>query len=481
MQRPRTDETELDRRVRARRAQLESRARFDLGQYIVNTTPSYQRPTHLQPLLALLDASMRGPVFATISVPPRHGKTETLLHHLTRRMKYQPDRMNAYATYSSAFAARKSRKTREIAFRGRVSLDRAEAKSGVNPAATVGYWQTTAGGGLLAVGRGGGFTGDGVSGDLVVDDPHKDRKDAESVVARQDVWEWFTDVALTRLQKGASCFVVHTRWHADDLIGRIQASHEFPDWQHINLPALAEDNDPLGRAPGEALAPWIRDRAYLEGLRRRIGDYSFYSLYQGSPRPKGGKLFSSPRYYARLPDTALRVAYGVDMAYTKKSTADWSVIVWLATTKNGLFQDVYYVLHVDRVQVRSPEFGGLIQARLRHHHAPVYWRAVGPERGSVDLMREHLGVPFEVLPTAGDKFVHAQPAAAAWNDGRILLPLEDRSWKRDLEAELGRFTGVNDAEDDQVDALCNAFDGLSGSTALNYESEYDRMLPQMRI
>lgn len=471
--------TDLEARARARLEVLEARGRRELGQFIVNTTPAYKRPTHLQPLLDLLDRSMREPVYATVSVPPRHGKTETLLHQIVRMLRVHPERMNAYATYSSAFASRKSRKAREIALRARVPLRKAEAKGSTDPAATVGYWQTSHGGGLLAVGRGGGFTGDGVTGLLLVDDPVKDRKDAESVVSREDTWTWFTDVALTRLQHPASCIVVHTRWHEDDLIGRIKASADFDDWVHINLPAVAEAHDPLGRMPGQALAPWLYDERYFERLARRLGPYSWNSLYQGHPQPKGGKLFGTPRYYAKLPDTALQLAYGVDMAYTSKKSADWSVLVWLAKTKNGLFEDVYYVLHVDRVQTRSPEFGALIRARLNHHHAPVYWRAVGPERGSVDLMREHLKVPFQVLPTTGDKFVHAQGVAAAWNDGRILLPLEERSWKRDFEAELGRFTGVNDAEDDQVDALANAFDGLD--TGLVYDGDYDRMLPTMRM
>lgn len=480
MQQGRTD-AELERRARARYEAMALRARTDLGLYIEMTTPKYRRPAHLQPVLDLVDEAMRRPVFATLSVPPRHFKTETLLHALVRMMKVHPDRMNAYATYSSQFASRKSRKARDIARRANVPLRYTHGAHGADPAATVGYWQTTFGGGLLAVGRGGGFTGDGVTGLLVVDDPHKDRKDAESVVSRDDVWDWFTDVALTRVEAGASVFVVHTRWHEDDLIGRIQSSGEFGDWHHINLPALAEESgDLLGRAPGQALMPERYPAAHLGKLRRRIGEYSFASLYQGMPRPRGGALFGPPTYYTKLPDTALQLAYGIDMAYTKRTSSDWSVIVWMAKAMNDYFQPVYYVLHVDRVQVKSPQFGALVKARLEHHWSNVFWRAVGPEIGSADMMAEHLGVPISFLPTRGDKFIHAQPFAAAWNDGRVRLPVEATSWKADYIKELSRFTGVNDAEDDQVDASCNAFDGLTGA-AVDFDAAYDAMLPQARV
>src|SRR5688500_2746195 len=248
--------SDLDRRARAKLQLLEEDSEHDLGLYITLTSPSFRRPMHLAPLLRLLDRAMREPVFATVSVPPRHFKTETLLHGVARMMRFHPDRTNAYATYSSEFAERKSRRAREVALRGKVPLFAATKRSNFNPAQTVNYWQTSQGGGFLAVGRGSGFTGDGVTGILVIDDPHKDRVEAESARTRQDVWEWFTDVALLRVEWPASIIVTHTRWHEDDLIGRITRSGDFEDWEHINLPALALESDPLGRAMGEALLPW---------------------------------------------------------------------------------------------------------------------------------------------------------------------------------------------------------------------------------
>jgi len=465
-------------RAEARYELRERQAKHDLGLFIEQTTPTFRYPRHLAPFLKLLDESMRRPVFATVSVPPRHFKTDTLLHAVARNLRYYPERTNAYGTYSSEFADRKSRRAKDIAIRGGAPVARGKGR---NHAQTVNYWQTTEGGGLLAVGRGSGFTGDGVTGLLVIDDPHKDRQEAESAKTRQDVWDWFTDVALTRLEETASVIVTHTRWHESDLIGRIRASGDFDDYLAINLPAIAGDNDPLGRLPGEALLPEKFSAERLQKLRRKIGEYSFWSLYQGEPRPRGGKLFGAPHYFRTLPETALRFGYGVDMAYTSKKTADWSVCVKMIAAKNDAFEDVFYITHVDRRQVLAPQFGKVLEVRRDEQAAPFFWRAVGPEKGSADLMGALLGVPFVILPSIGDKFVHAQGFAAAWNDGRVFLPAGNQSWIKEFTDEVTSFSGVGDLTDDQVDAAVNAFDGLSVDLSIDYDDEFDAYLPKLRM
>lgn len=472
---------ELRRRAAARYAQLERRAEHDLGTFIPLTTPAYRRPDHLAPLLRLLDEAMRRPVLATVSVPPRHFKTDTLLHGVARMLRYHPERMNAYATYNGEFAARKSRKAREVAVRARVPLFKKKASNPFAPTNTVSYWTTSEGGGFLAVGRGGGFTGDGVTGMLVIDDPHKDRADAESSVEREGLWEWFTSVALTRIEETGSVVVTHTRWHEEDLIGRIRKTSGFEDWHHVNLPAIAMEGDALGRSPGEALCPWKFSAEELQKRRRRVGEYDWWSLFQGEPRPRGAKLFGEPHFYTKLPDTRLRFAYGIDLAYSASSKADYSVRVDIAVGKNELFEDVFYILGVDRQQLEAPAFGERLKAANRRRIAPFFWRAFGPERGTVDLLKGLLGVPIRQLSQRGDKFVHAQPVSALWNAGRVLLPANGApDWLEPFVDELRAFTGVKDKNDDQVDALCNAVDGLTQGT-VTYDGEFDRYLPGYRV
>jgi len=115
-------------------------------------------------------------------------------------------------------------------------------------------WSTSAGGGMKAVGVGAGVTGHGAHL-IVIDDPVKNREEANSDVRRETVWQWYNDDLYTRLEPGGAIVLIMTRWHEDDLAGRILLSDRASEWTVLNLPALAEDDDPLGRTLGEALCP----------------------------------------------------------------------------------------------------------------------------------------------------------------------------------------------------------------------------------
>lgn len=137
-------------------------------------------------------------------------------------------------------------------------------------------WRTTAGGGMLTAGVGGAITGKG--GDLlIIDDPFKNAEQASSLVIREKVWHWWLSTARTRLHPGGFVILVLTRWHDDDLAGRLlKAAREDPDvdqWHELRLPALAEADDPLGRKPGEPLWPARYDAATLEKTRKSSGPY----------------------------------------------------------------------------------------------------------------------------------------------------------------------------------------------------------------
>jgi hypothetical protein len=175
-------------------------------------------------------------------------------------------------TYSADLSRSKSRKARTLAKTAGVQIA-GDAKS-------LSEWRTTSGGGLLATGVGGPLTGQGVTGLLVVDDPVKNRVEAESEATRESVWEWFNDVAYTRLEPGASCLVVMTRWHPQDLAGKLI---EEKGWEYIKLPAIDGD--------GKALWPEQFPVERLEAIREQLGEYSFSSLYQGEPRSRGGQVF----------------------------------------------------------------------------------------------------------------------------------------------------------------------------------------------
>ena len=152
-----------------------------------------------------------------MSVPPRHSKTETILHSIAWLLEQDPQRSIGYVSYADAIARSKSRLARDYARAAGVAL-RQDADS-------LQEWRTAANGGVLATGVMGPLTGQGVNV-LFVDDPIKNRQEAESFLIRQRTHEWFTSTATTRVEPNGSIVVCHTRWHADDLIGRLEKSGE---------------------------------------------------------------------------------------------------------------------------------------------------------------------------------------------------------------------------------------------------------------
>ena len=200
------------------------------------------------------------------------------------------------ASYAADFASdwglrvrRTIEQTPELGIR--VSKDRARAHD----------WQLEEGGSMMTAGVGGPFTGRGFDL-LIIDDPIKNRAEANSATYRKHLWDWWTSTARTRLEPGGSIVILATRWHEDDLIGRLlngpQGNDEFDagdvdldEWQYIRLPALAEDDDPLGREEGEPLWPARYDARALAALRVELGPQDWAGLFQQRPTEYGGGLF----------------------------------------------------------------------------------------------------------------------------------------------------------------------------------------------
>jgi hypothetical protein len=156
---------------------------------------------------------------------------------------------------------------------------------------------------MSTAGAKGALTGKGAHL-LIIDDPHKDRAEAESPAVREHIWDWWTGTARPRLEPtpltpNGIVIVIMTRWHEEDLAGRLKArkvdvddesGHALP-WIDFSLPAIAEENDIIGRKPGEALWPEKYDLSSLLITKAEMSPYDWYSEYQQSPVPKAGNLF----------------------------------------------------------------------------------------------------------------------------------------------------------------------------------------------
>ncbi len=408
---------------------------IELLAFIPALSPRWTAPRHLYQLSEAFEQTRKRPLRCFATTAPRHGKTELLKHAIVHRLLADPTTRIAFCSYNSKYAQKRSREIRKLYIRAGGKVDQ--------KASSLGDWSTGhEDGGLWAAGIDGGWTGEGFDL-IVVDDPIRGRQFAESALERERLWEFYKDDLATRVEPGGSIVVVHTRWHTDDLGGRLIAKENY---EHIRIAAITPD--------GKALWP---ERFSLEDLRkieRRVGAYSWASLYMGQPFNKGGRVFGEAQYYETLPED-LRRAFGVDLAYSKKSHADWSVLVELAIDD---VTEVTYVVDVLRRQVRAPEFTKLLRAvQEKHPGVDMRWyHGGGGELGIADFIGT-LDVDLEALPASADKYIRAQPCAAAWNDGKILVP-KKAEWLDDFLVELGGFTGVEDLNDDQVDALAAAYD-----------------------
>lgn len=415
-------------------------------------SPTYEQPRHLQKLAELIVRSQFEPTYGWCSIPPRFAKTETILHAIAWRLLQDPTCEIAYCTYEANLAYSKSRKIRELAEAAGVQLKK--GSTGVHE------WQTAQGGRVKATGIGGPLTGTGCKW-LVIDDAIKNREEAESPVIRQKHWDWLTSTALTRVEPGGSVLINATRWHDDDLIGRVQ--QHFPEWTGIHMPAIIESVDALGNIHERSLWPSRWPLEELKKKQRLVGEFDWASLYQGQPRPKGGRLFRSPIRY-NLPNIVdnqkpFKIIIGVDPAATEKTNADYSAIVVMAFT--GAFGTLDFrgdVLEVWKGQVEIPALVARLRDLAVKWGAPVAVESVGGFKAVPQMLR-NLDPKLRVIeaPTLGDKFTRALPVAACWNDGRVRLP-EHADWDvSDFLSEVEKFTGVKDVHDDMVDAMSHCF------------------------
>jgi predicted phage terminase large subunit-like protein len=418
------------REMRRRRDPSHSFADLQLLDFVPAVTPRFTSPYHLEKLASRLARARQEPLRLVVSTPPRHGKTELLLHFEALELAKDPSCQIAYISYANQFAHGKNRKALEIAKRAGVPLSWNQRKKD--------DWRTGVGdGGVKSTGIGGQLTGEGFH-IMVVDDPVKDRKTAESPTYREQHWDWFNDVAFTRLEPDGSCIVNMARWHEDDLAGRLIKA----GWEELRLPAISDAGLPLW--PDR----WTLTR--LLEIQEQLGPYGWESLYQGRPRPRGSKVFRDVHYYSQLP-RMFRAAFGVDCAYTRKKVADRSVCLTMLESEG-----VFYVVDLYSDQVESPAFGRMLKIKQGGYPgSPMLWRGSGVEKGVAQHLVEQGADNLQFETVAEDKFITSQPVAAAWNAGKILVP-EEAPWLADfLNVVLG-FTGVADKRDDEVDALGNA-------------------------
>ncbi len=436
-----------------------------LAAWIERTAPKHAPiPWHLAQFIALLERAIAQPTLAIFNLPPRHAKTTTVRRALAYVICHHPERLNAFITYAADYAYTHSRAIRRLA--------REHGARIADDAANVKDWRTTDEGGLSATGIGGQLTGKGFGGLMVVDDPIKSRKEAESPLHRDRVAEAFNDDVFTRREPGGSIVVVATRWHEDDLSGRLERETDEDGnkvWEVINLPAIRDPE--TGDAADDGLALWP-DRYPIEALkkiRRKIGPYGWWSLYQQRPRPKDGKVFKVPARWTSLPD-GLRFVLAVDPAGSKRTRSNHTVAVAIGVKIiDGLLCG--WLVGLRRFQLEPPTAAVELLAFQRRFGETLH---IEGSRDGV-AQAENLavlapGLSITMIAAEGDKYIRAQNISAAWNgapergeEPRFFVPADaelidcTREELANYLRVMERFTGLGDSEDDDADATAHAW------------------------
>lgn len=395
-----------------------------------------------------------------VFMPPRHGKSEFVSHYFPAWfLSSFPDKRIILTSYEATFAATWGRKVRNtLAEAKRQGHTEVELAPDSKAAAS---WNIRGrAGGMHTGGVGGALTGYG--GDLLlIDDPVKNAAQAYSHTYRENAKEWYRSTFRTRAEPGAAIVVVVTRWHEDDLAGwLLRESGE--EWEVISLPALAEENDPLGRPVGAALWPQRYDEAALALSRTNVGSYWWAALYQQRPAPREGGMFK--RHWFQIMETLVPSQVQKWVRYWDKAATegggDWTVGVKMAKLVDG----AYVITDVQRDQLSSSGVRQQVKqtSDLDGHEVPV---AMEQEPGSAgkdvaeEFKRLLTGVAFHCEPVTGSKALRAEGLAAQAEAGNVLLLKGD--WNADFLEEVAAFNPAADGVDDQVDAASGAFGRLT--------------------
>jgi predicted phage terminase large subunit-like protein len=438
-------------------------------------------------LVALADHTVDADALA-VFMPPQEGKSERCSRRLPEwLLGHDPGLRIADVSYEAEMAVRWGRQIkRDLAHADRRVLDvRIQPDS-----SAAGRWDTPEGGGVYCVGIGGALTGRPVDV-LVIDDPVKDREAAESARLREAAWQWWESVALTRLAPGGIVVLIQTRWHEDDLAGRILARPSPLRWRVLVMPAIAGARDPLGRAPGQEF-PSVRRRepGHFARLRAGMSAYVFSGLYQQNPVAVEGNLFrrAAFRYWRALPeigDPAARLGRmagawitlegrrvdladpavwrfaTIDVAASERTSADWTVVAVWAIDREG------NLILLDRRRARiemGDHFAMVAPLRARWRFDVCFVERQFYSKTLVADARA-AGVPVAEVSADTDKVTRAIPAAGRLHAGKAWFPAETSgctcgncgpqgNWLAEWCDELAAFD--RGAHDDQVDTFSYA-------------------------
>lgn len=396
-----------------------------------------------------------------ISMPPQEGKSTRVSRDFPIwALQQNPELRIITASYAQGLANRNGRSIRNaITSTPQTGLTIAGDHGAASEWSLAGH-----GGGVLSVGRGAGVTGRPADL-LIIDDPLKDRAEAESKTIRDTCWDWWTDALSARLAPGAPVVVIMTRWHEDDLAGRLVSLDNEAGWKVLNIPAQCEDplTDPLGRDLGEFMVS-ARGRTTEQWEQRKAtaGARTWASLFQGRPSPENGNLFMRDNiheYSEPFDPTGWTFIQSWDLSFNGGKNSDYVVgQVW---AKKGRMHRL-----VDQVRGRWGFPETIDQMRKMRNNWPnaatVLVEAKANGSAAIDTLKREGMTGIVPINPRESKINRATAVTPLWEAGDVEIPSPRLApWSQSVIEELVSFP--NGAHDDQVDAAVQALAYLTPS------------------
>ncbi|NHC17147.1 phage terminase large subunit [Bacillus sp. MM2020_4] len=409
--------------------------------------------------------------YIAINMPPRHSKSMTITETLPSYYLGQfPEDRIIEISYNDTFARKFGKKNKEkVRQYGKELFDIEIAKD----SSAHDEWTLNNNiGGMISRGVLAGITGQGADL-MIIDDPIKNREEADSETHREKIWDEWIDSFSSRLHPGAIVILILTRWHEDDLQGRLLNPEygEPLNWQVYNFPLEAEENDVLGRAVGEPL--WPERYGYSFIAERKRYPASFNSLYQGRPTSQEGNMIKRDwwKYYDVLPTMQKRIL-SVDATFKDEDDNDFVAIqVWGKTRA-----DMYLIDNL-KARMNFPTTLQSIRNMLKKHPGIagkyVEDKANGP--AIISMLNKEIGGFIKVNPQGG-KIARVNAVSAYIESGNVYIP-RNAEWVHDFVEEAASFPkGKND---DQVDAMSQALNRFIYHNAdIPVEGDPDNPTPQ---
>lgn len=406
----------------------------------IYTLNNYSTPYHIQ----VLEKSVLRTIFTDsgrliVTMPPRHGKSEYISKFLPAWYLLNfPEKRVILTSYEATFASDWCYKAREVYQHLRPFFNAPNLKI-----ERMNYWLTEQNGSMNAIGAGGAITGKGADL-LIIDDPIKNAEQALSSGQREKLWEWFNAVALTRLEPDGKIIIVQTRWHEDDLAGRLLKTSD--KWDLLKMPAINDD--------GKALWEERFSVEYLLEIKRQIGTYWWNCLYQQEPISETNQIFKSEYWqYYNQEISSNFIIQSWDTAFKTSSLNDYTVCTTWAVEDGK-----YYLLDLYRGKIEFPDLVRQVKAEFdKYKPRVILIEDAASGQSLIQQLRRDTALPIKPVKAEKDKVVRANLILPLLENGLVYLPSNSIK-TRDVVEECASFP--LGAHDDIVDSITQALSYL---------------------